>query len=460
VCPSRSPSGSTVARFEAATVRCRYEATVARSVADDGSAIGRLQAMGASAAAKIVARRPRGATLVADSHGAARGWPVRTRRTHAERLCFVAQFGWLKHAASTSEDGWVRLTRIRQLVVVTAGVLGLVVGHPPNALADPVVAAKQSQYRRSQRAIAELDRRSELVTERYDRATWRLTVVRRQIAVTTERLQRAEAELAQRETQLSSLLVQAYKGGHPAEVDIVLGASSFSQVTTTMETHDRLDAALARAVEAVRTAREAIVEERDQLIDERRQVRHELQIVKRARRLIRIRLARRRVLVRRLGVEVAAGVAGEGIGQGPLALRAAGWIEATQASLGRDSGAWLRDHVALEGLAQIGVPYKWGGASPSTGFDCSGLLTWLWARHHVALPHFAAAQYAMGPPVARTDLQIGDLVFFHDLGHMGMYIGRGYVLHVPHTRSTVRIDPLSMGWFQRTYVGATRPGPP
>jgi cell wall-associated NlpC family hydrolase len=62
--------------------------------------------------------------------------------------------------------------------------------------------------------------------------------------------------------------------------------------------------------------------------------------------------------------------------------------------------------------------------------------------------------------VAVTDLHIGDLVFFHKLGHVGMYIGNGYVLHAPHTGATVEIESFSIPWFQSTYVGATRPGPP
>ena len=86
----------------------------------------------------------------------------------------------------------------------------------------------------------------------------------------------------------------------------------------------------------------------------------------------------------------------------------------------------LRDQVALDALRQIGVPYKWGGASPETGFDCSGLIMWLWAQHGYSLPHFAAAQYALGPQVAsQADLEIGDLVFFHKLVHVGMYIANG-----------------------------------
>ena len=100
----------------------------------------------------------------------------------------------------------------------------------------------------------------------------------------------------------------------------------------------------------------------------------------------------------------------------------------------------------------------WGGASPKGGFDCSGLVMWLWAKHGLALPHFAAAQYRLARR-CRTDLRIGDLVFFHHLGHVAIYIGNGYLLHAPHTGAAVEIESFEDGWFQDTYVGATRPGP-
>ena len=124
----------------------------------------------------------------------------------------------------------------------------------------------------------------------------------------------------------------------------------------------------------------------------------------------------------------------------------------------------MRDQVVLEGLQQIGVPYVWGGASPA-GFDCSGLVMWLWAKHGLALPHFAAAQYGLGPVVEQgpvldeTKLQIGDLLFFHKLGHVGIYVGNGLLLHAPHTGDVVRLESLSKSWFTDTFVGATRPGP-
>jgi cell wall-associated NlpC family hydrolase len=102
---------------------------------------------------------------------------------------------------------------------------------------------------------------------------------------------------------------------------------------------------------------------------------------------------------------------------------------------------------------QLGVPYQWGGASPS-GFDCSGLVMWVYGRLGLSLPHNAAALFGVGRPVARRALRPGDLLFFSGLGHVGMYIGRGRMIHAPQSGQTVEIQALSSR--HGSFVGARR----
>src|SRR5262249_7069653 len=106
-------------------------------------------------------------------------------------------------------------------------------------------------------------------------------------------------------------------------------------------------------------------------------------------------------------------------------------------------------------LQQIGVPYQWGGATPA-GFDCSGLVAYVYAQLGITLPHSAAAQYGLGTPVSQSQLQPGDLVFFDSLAHVGIYIGGGQFVHAPHTGTFVRIQSLSDAWYASRYVGARR----
>ncbi len=106
-------------------------------------------------------------------------------------------------------------------------------------------------------------------------------------------------------------------------------------------------------------------------------------------------------------------------------------------------------------LRYLGVPYRWGGDSPATGFDCSGLVMYVYAQLGIQLPHQAAAQYGYGVPVPRDQLVPGDLVFFDDLSHVGIYIGNGEMVHAPQTGDVVSITPLSQYGGAR-YVGARR----
>jgi cell wall-associated NlpC family hydrolase len=100
-----------------------------------------------------------------------------------------------------------------------------------------------------------------------------------------------------------------------------------------------------------------------------------------------------------------------------------------------------------------GIPYRWGGASPQAGFDCSGLVQYVYAKVGIRLPHYAAGQYGHGRRVSRGSLRAGDLVFFSGLGHVGIYAGGGKFIHAPRRGTTVRWSRLSS---HGSYYGATR----
>jgi len=116
-------------------------------------------------------------------------------------------------------------------------------------------------------------------------------------------------------------------------------------------------------------------------------------------------------------------------------------------------------------LKYLGVPYQWGGASPAMGFDCSGLVKYVFGKLGVPLPHYAASQWYSPDAVwvAPDRLQPGDLVFFvgsdgtrKSPGHVGIYVDDGYIIDAPHTGSFVRIDSLGEPRLADGYVGAKR----
>jgi cell wall-associated NlpC family hydrolase len=113
--------------------------------------------------------------------------------------------------------------------------------------------------------------------------------------------------------------------------------------------------------------------------------------------------------------------------------------------------------VASIALGYLGVPYVWAGATPS-GFDCSGLVQYVYGQLGISLPHNTVAQWhdPKAVSVPPSELRPGDLVFFNGLDHVGIYIGGGYFVDAPHTGANVRIDSLSEGWYAAKYDGAKR----
>jgi cell wall-associated NlpC family hydrolase len=106
-------------------------------------------------------------------------------------------------------------------------------------------------------------------------------------------------------------------------------------------------------------------------------------------------------------------------------------------------------------LSQLGVPYVFGAAKPGVAFDCSGLTMWAYAQGGIRMPHAAGYQYRMFPKVPLSKIAPGDLVFYHEpIGHVGIYIGNGQIVHAPYTGTVVKVAPLRV----TNLTGIARPG--
>ena len=116
----------------------------------------------------------------------------------------------------------------------------------------------------------------------------------------------------------------------------------------------------------------------------------------------------------------------------------------------------LGQRAAKAALHAVGVPYRWGGSSPAGGFDCSGLVYWAYGRLGISVPHSSYALYGLGRNVPRSRLKPGDVLFFSGLGHVGLYIGRGRMVHAPQSGRTVEIVPLGRSHYGSRLVGARR----
>lgn len=116
--------------------------------------------------------------------------------------------------------------------------------------------------------------------------------------------------------------------------------------------------------------------------------------------------------------------------------------------------------VIATAKSQIGRPYKYGGAEPGTGFDCSGLILWTYKQHGVKVPRQARDQANHGKVVKKSQLQLGDIVVFRISGrsgyHTGLYSGQGKFVHSPSSGKKIREDNMNDDYWKRRYVSGRR----
>jgi cell wall-associated NlpC family hydrolase len=111
-------------------------------------------------------------------------------------------------------------------------------------------------------------------------------------------------------------------------------------------------------------------------------------------------------------------------------------------------------------MALRGTPYSNGGSEPTGGFDCSGFVQWVFARHGTSLPRETREQYDEGKRVDRDEVRPGDLLFFETVSrgpsHVGIALGAGEFVHAPSSRGVVRVESYQSGYWSSRWVGARR----
>jgi cell wall-associated NlpC family hydrolase len=314
--------------------------------------------------------------------------------------------------------------------------------------------------------VQQIDAQLEHAVEAYNAANDKLAKIKADVAFNQRHIGLARANLNSAQRQLADRVVQLYtQGEQSSTVAVLLGASSLDDLLDRIDTVNRVseqDSSTLRQVIAYRAEvkRRAIVlararEAQAQVVATKAEQRASIESQLRERRqmLVGIQSEIRKIqhqeylrslaIARRTPTQTGQGNPNEVIGA--VGVTSDGSTVAPPARYGGVVGIAMR---------YLGVPYRWGGASPS-GFDCSGFIMYVFAQIGVSLPHNAAAQYGYGSPVSRDELAPGDLVFFNGLGHAGIYIGGGNFIHAPHTGDVVKISSMT-GWYASTYVGARR----
>lgn len=121
----------------------------------------------------------------------------------------------------------------------------------------------------------------------------------------------------------------------------------------------------------------------------------------------------------------------------------------------------VRTQAVFTAMQMVGVPYRWGGSTPE-GFDCSGLVQYVYSNAGLELPRTAAAQLKAVTPLTLDNAEAGDLLFFRDGGrtsHVAIYLGQGRFVHAPSTGNSVSLDSFSNAYWRMRFARAGRVQP-
>ncbi len=338
----------------------------------------------------------------------------------------------------------------------------------PSAIRD-----KEAQVQDVLGQIQQLDVNLEQAIEAYNAATDQLHVIQDDLRTNARELRIARVNLERSERALEKRLVTMYTAeDRPSTLGILLGAGSMEQMLDQIDSADRVANQDLRINRQVQGFKAAVKHHRVELKNAEAEQQQLVQERADAKASIESQLSDRRQLVESIRSEIVQMKEEERRRQAELArqaaqARAAEQQQAEQAALGNPYATSTEPivHVPPSGIGTtvvaiaeryLGIPYVYAGASPSGGFDCSGLVMYVFAQVGISLPHYAASQYGYGMPVSKDQLQAGDLVFFDGLGHVGIYVGGGNFIHAPHTGDVVKISSLSESWYTENYVGARR----
>ena len=304
--------------------------------------------------------------------------------------------------------------------------------------------------------IAAIDAELGHAVEAYNAAEIRLDGIKAEQKVNARRLEIARANFRRAQATLERRLIALYTTDEQSALTVLLGASSIEELVSRVDAVNRVseqDARIVREVVVFRTEIRRREAELKRAAAEQERVVSDLAARKAS---IQSKLAERRQLLSSIKDQIAEIQAAEARAQERLQAEAEQRLSSGSSGGGAGGNPPPGQYGGVVGIAMqyLGVPYVWGGASPS-GFDCSGFVMYVYAQVGVSLPHNAAMQYGYGSPVSRANLQPGDLVFFNGLGHNGIYIGGNQFIHSPHTGDVVKISPLT-GWYDYTFYGARR----
>jgi peptidoglycan DL-endopeptidase CwlO len=336
------------------------------------------------------------------------------------------------------------------------------------ARSTPQIRAAQAHERAVMAQVNAIGKDLQLAEDQWANAQHRLALVNASLRQNEYRLHVAKGNLRAAQQRLQARLYSLYVNGAPSTIDVIAGAHSLSQLIDRAESAQVLsnqDAALGQqalsfehSVQARERQLHQLKLKREQTVREAaaRKQQRASELAQQKRLLASIHSSISQLQAQEAARERAAAAAARARLQAEIAARKAAEQAAAAQPPQSSSAPTLAPpppvnvptggsgagHPAAASIAlrYLGVPYVYGGASPS-GFDCSGLVMYVYAQLGISLPHYTVAQWNATQPVSSP--APGDLVFFNGLGHVGIYLGGGRFVNAPHTGSVVRIDSIS-----------------
>jgi len=374
---------------------------------------------------------------------------------------------------SSQQTGWHRRAALVAGAVVTllSCVLG---GSSRPAGADPLSSA-QAQAALITSQLATDQQRLDTTSQQYDAAQQQLQQVGQQISEIQAGVARDRTQVGADMANLRQEALSSYMAGTSDSGLQTLFGSGGERASVAGEYRSVASGDISGAIDALNVAQTHLASEEGQLHSAQNQDQAALAQAASAQQSAQAVVASQQATLSQVKGQIATLVAQRQAAQ--LAASHAAFLARAAAQTGQarvvddrshpgrpdPSAATLPNLPAAGGAAaalaaarsQLGVPYVWGGESPGSGFDCSGLTQWAWRQAGVDLPRTAAAQYDAIAHVSLSDLQPGDLVFwgYGGISHVGMYVGGGDVINAPDTGDVVRIEAI----WNNGLVGAGRP---
>jgi cell wall-associated NlpC family hydrolase len=334
------------------------------------------------------------------------------------------------------------------------------------ATAGPSIRDKRNEAQRVEAQLQQLDAAAQRAQSQYQSATHRLAQLQRALRLNRQAMGVAHVNLRKAQRTLERRLFAIYTSREDqASLAVILGAHSLDDLISRIETVNSVSSQDSAIIGQVLSFQRQIVHRQAFLNHARNEQRHLVAVRAASVHGVQSRLAAAQNLYASVKSQIQHLVSAQQAQQVQARQQATAALQ-TQVALGQTGSVSGLPDTSLPGdkyasavgiaMQYLGVKYVWGGATPA-GFDCSGLVMYVFAQLGVSLPHYTVAQYDYPNSVSvpRDQLEPGDLVFFNGLGHVGIYIGNGEFIHAPHTGAVVSIDSLN-GWYASTYSGAKR----